>query len=350
MAPAPATPVVTSATRFDVALPRPYLIFVGDNDDPVAGKTALGVARWAPHHCAGQWRTSPDALDVGLPELVPGAAVAAGARSLLIGVAPRGGALPADWAAFVVEAIEAGLDVVSGLHERLADHPLIAAAAATHRRTLHDIRTRPARIALATGRRRTGKRLLTVGTDCALGKKYTALAIAAALHARGIAVTFRATGQTGIMISGAGIAIDAVVADFIAGAAEALSPDAEPDHWDVIEGQGAITHPAYAGVTLGLVHGSQPDAMVLCHDPTRTDVAGFPGFRLPTFEEAIEAYVASARRTNPAARFVGVSLNTGGMEAPAAEKAIRLAEDRTGLPAFDPLRSGLSRFVDGLLA
>lgn len=341
---------MTSAASFDVALPRPYLVFVGDNDDPVAGKTALGVARWASRHCVGQWRTSSGAIDVGLTDLTPAAAVAAGARSLLIGVAPRGGRLPAHWAGCIVEAVEAGLDVVSGLHERLADHPLIAAAAAAHGRTLHDIRSSTAAIPLATGRRRTGKRLLTVGTDCALGKKYTALAITAALQARGVDATFRATGQTGIMISGAGIAIDAVIADFIAGAAEALSPDAAPDHWDVIEGQGAITHPAYAGVTLGLVHGSQPDAMVLCHDPTRTEVSGFPGFQLPTLEEAIAAYLASARRTNPAARVAGISLNTGRMAAGAAEAAIRAAEDRTGLPAFDPLRFGLDRFVEELLA
>lgn len=341
---------MTRASPFDIALPRPYLVFVGDNDDPVAGKTALGVARWASRHCVGQWRTAPGAIDVGLPDLPPRAAAAAGARSLLIGVAPRGGLLPAHWASSVVEALEAGLDVVSGLHQRLADHDLIAAAAARHGRTLHDIRTTRAPIPLATGRRRTGKRLLTVGTDCALGKKYTALAIAAALQARGVAATFRATGQTGIMIAGAGIAIDAVVADFISGAAEALSPDADPDHWDVIEGQGAITHPAYAGVTLGLVHGSQPDAMVLCHDPTRTEVSGFPGFLLPTLEEAVEAYLAQARRTNPAARFVGISLNTGRMDARAAEDAIRSTEDRMGLSTFDPLRSGLDRFVEELLA
>ena len=151
--------------------------------------------------------------------------------------------------------------------------------------------------------------LFRSGTDCALGKKYTALALTAALRERGVDADFRATGQTGIMIAGSGIPMDAVVADFSAGAAECLSPDAAPDHWDLVEGQGSLFHPAYAGVTLGLVHGSQPDAMVLCHDPVRKHVFGYPDFPLPSLKQAIGYYEQAARLTNPASRVVAISLD-----------------------------------------
>src|SRR5262249_32333711 len=150
------------------------------------------------------------------------------------------------------------LDIISGLHAPLDTIEGLADIARQHGVTLHDIRRPRTSFPVGTGERRTGKRLLTVGTDCALGKKYTALAVAKAMRGRGVTADFRATGQTGIMISGAGIAVDAVVADSIAGAAEALSPDADPGHWDIIEGQGSLFHPSYAGVTLGLLHGSQP--------------------------------------------------------------------------------------------
>ena len=161
-----------------------------------------------------------------------------------------------------------------------------------------------------TGKKRSGKRVLTVGTDCAVGKKYTALAIEKEMRSRGVDADFRATGQTGIFISGRGIAVDSVVSDFVSGAAEWLSPAAAPQHWDVIEGQGSLFHPAYAGVTLGLIHGSQPDVMVLCHDLARTGIADYDGYAIPSYEACFEAYLAAARLTNPAARFAGVSLNT----------------------------------------
>ena len=166
--------------------------------------------------------------------------------------------------------------------------PGLTAAAARRGRRLIDVRMPPPNIPIATGRKRCGKRLLTVGTDCALGKKYTALALARAFAARGHAVDFRATGQTGILIAGGGMPMDAVVADFEAGAAEMLSPDAAPEHWDVIEGQGSLFHPAYAAVSLGLLHGSQPDVIVVCHDPARERVLGYPDYPLPGIAETIE--------------------------------------------------------------
>ena len=322
---------------------KPYLIFVADEAGSNASKTARGLLDWAPDDCCGQWRPYSGAADLGLPDLRPAAAYARGARSLLIGSAPNGGQLPAMWIPLLLDALESGLDLVSGLHTRLAMIPKIAEAAAKHGRLLHDIRhpTRP--FPLATGRKRTGRRALMVGTDCALGKKYTALALARMLKSRGVDADFRATGQTGIMISGAGIAIDAIVADFIAGAAETLSPDAAADHWDIIEGQGAIFHPAYAGVTLGLLHGSQPDALILCHDPRRVTINGFAQYPIRPLPETMDIYRTLARVTNREARFVAISLNTGGLEDNIARETALEIERRHDLPCFDPLRFGIER-------
>ena len=161
---------------------------------------------------------------------------------------------------------------------------------------------------------------------------------------------FRATGQTGIFISGRGIAVDSVVSDFVSGAAEWLSPVAAPQHWDAIEGQGSLFHPAYAGVTLGLIHGSQPDAMVLCHDVSRTGIADYEGFAIPTYEACFEAYLAAARLTNPAARFAGVSLNTSQLEEQAALRATTDVEKRVSLPCCDPIRHGVAAIVDRILS
>ena len=192
-------------------------------------------------------------------------------------------------------------------------------------------------------------RVATVGTDCALGKKYTALALTNALRARGAKATFRATGQTGIMIAGEGIAIDAVVADFVAGAAEQLSPDNAPDHWDVIEGQGSLFHPAYAGVTLGLLHGSQPDAFVLCHDPSRTHIEGYPDHPLPTLPDAIAQYTVAGRITNRAIRCVGVSINSSKLSDAEWQAYAARVSSELGLPVCDPMRGGLDAIAQGVL-
>ncbi|MCW3836962.1 DUF1611 domain-containing protein [Sphingomonas canadensis] len=325
-----------------IALPRPYLVFTGDLRNEVNAKTAYGVRDWAPESCAGQWSLPGCTIDLALPVLTPAEARAKGVKSLLIGAAPPGGALPAHWIGAVVEALEAGLDIVSGLHTPLGSFAEIAAAAAKSGGQLIDIRHGQYERRVGTGIKRSGKRLLTVGTDCALGKKYTALSITRAMQAAGWDASFRATGQTGIMISGEGAAIDAVVADFISGVAEQLSPDAAPAHWDVIEGQGSLFHPAYAAVTLGLLHGSQPDAMVLCHHPTRERINGFEGYRLPTLTQAMELHLPLARRTNPDSRIVAVALNTKGLDEAATAAAIAAAGSETGLPAFDPIKHDLS--------
>ena len=328
---------------------KPYLVFLGDVKVPAFAKTAFGVRDWLPEETIGQWRAPGCTIDLGVPELRPADAYGAGARSLLIGVASAGGQIPPEWESALIEAVEAGLDIVSGLHTRLGSLPGLAAAAERHRRTLHDVRHSNRAFPVGSGRKRTGKRLLTVGTDCALGKKYTALAIARAMAARGVMADFRATGQTGIMISGSGVAIDAVVADFVSGAAEALSPDAADNHWDVIEGQGSLFHPAYAGVALGLLHGSQPDALVLCHDPTRTHLNMFPDFAIPALGTAIERYLDCARLTNPAVRMAGISLNTSELEETRAREVLKVVQQETGLPTIDPIRTGCDVLIDGIL-
>lgn len=323
----------------------PYLIFVGDERLESNAKTAFGVRQWRPDACTAQWSLPGGTVDLGLPRMTPAQAVANGARSLLIGIAPVGGQISPQWIAPICDALAAGLDVVSGMHTRLDTVSAIRDAAATHGRALHDVRHSTIQFPVGTGARRSGKRLLTVGTDCALGKKYTALALTRAFHAARCAATFRATGQTGIIISGAGVAIDAVVADFVAGAAEWLSPANHPEHWDIIEGQGSLLHPGYAGVSLGLLHGSQPDAMILCHDPRRTHIEDYPDFPIPPLAEVMDLHLRLARRTNPAARFVGIALNTSKLATDEAASVIGRIGEQQGLPAFDPLRSDLSPVV-----
>ncbi len=332
-------------------LPQPYLLFLGDTIEPGYAKTAFGLCDWAGDRCVGEWSCGA-IVTTGLPQLTPQAARARGARSLVIGVANSGGVIHENWIAPLIEALEAGLDIISGMHMRLTETPRLKAAAARLGRRLIDIRTPPRNIPIATGRKRSGKRLLTVGTDCALGKKYTALALTRVFAARGVNVDFRATGQTGILIAGSGIPMDAVIADFEAGAAEMLSPDASPQHWDVIEGQGSLFHPAYAGVSLGLLHGSQPDVFVVCHAPARERVLGNEEFALPSIEETIEMTLRLGRRTNPAIRCAGVSLNTDKLDDAVARELFAREGKRLGLPTADPMRGGaeFERLVDACLS
>jgi len=328
----------------------PYLLFLGDAPDIATAKTAAGIRQWRPELCAGQYRLPGCRVDLGLPDLTPSQAAAKGLRTLIIGIANDGGFIAPNWVAAIVEALQAGLDVASGLHQPLAGVPEIAAAARLTGRALIEVRQPAESFMPGTGRKRSGKRLLTVGTDCAVGKKYAALAIEKELRARGMDADFRATGQTGIFISGRGVAVDSVVSDFVSGAAEWLSPAAAPAHWDVIEGQGSLFHPAYAGVTLGLLHGSQPDALVLCHDLARTEIADYPGYAIPAYEAAFEAYLGAARLTNRHARFVGVCLNTSQLDGPAASAALAKVAERVSLPCCDPIRTGVAPIVDRLLA
>lgn len=335
-----------------VSLPQPYLLFVGDITEPGYAKTAFGLRDWAGERCVGELACSDEAVTTGLPRMTPEEARRRGARALVIGVANPGGVISPVWIPSLVAALEAGLDLIGGMHAKLEDIRELKAVADRLGRRLIDVRKPPPGVPVATGRKRTGKRLLTVGTDCALGKKYTALAIARAFGERGLAADFRATGQTGIMIAGAGMPMDAVVSDFEAGAAELLSPDAAPDHWDVIEGQGSLFHPAYSAVSLGLLHGSQPDVIVLCHEPGRAHLLGFPNYPTPGLTEAIETHLMMGRLTNPAIRCAGLSFNTSAMTAEEAEDVMSRASRLLNLPVADPMRGGAAfdRLVEACLA
>lgn len=325
---------------------KPYLLFLGDAPDQLAAKTADGVAYWRRPDCVGQLRLAGCRADVGLPDLSVAEAAARGARTLIVGVANRGGRFSDAWIRDLKLALEAGMDLASGLHNRLTEVPELVETAARLGRRLIDVRHPEAQFEVANGRKRPGLRLLTVGTDCSTGKMYTALALEQELRSRGLKADFRATGQTGILIAGSGVCVDAVVADFIAGAVEALSPANDPDHWDLIEGQGSLFHPSYAGVSLGLLHGAQPDALVLCHEPTRRHLRGVPDYPVPALPECIAANEAAARLTNPDARCIGLAINTALLSEAEAERLLRETETRLGLPCVDAVRTGVAALAD----
>ena len=326
----------------------PYLLFLGDAADPLAAKVAQGIRDWRPEHAIGQCRLEGCKADMGLPDMTPAEAAAAGVRTMVIGVANRGGTISPAWRHVLTEALQAGLDLASGLHNLLRDEPDLVAVAHAEGRALHDVRVPERPYPIADGHPRPGRRCLAVGTDCSVGKMYTALAMEREMRARGMPATFRATGQTGILITGDGVPLDAVVADFMAGSIEWLTPPAAPDHWDLIEGQGSLFHPSYSGVTMALIHGGCPDALILCDEPTRPHMRGLPHYPLPTLEEVRDLSLTLARRVNPACEVVAVSVNTAALSEGEALAHLAAVEDRLGLPAADPFRQGAARLVDAL--
>lgn len=327
---------------------QPYLLFLGDAADQLAAKTARGIADWRPDWCLGQLRLDGCNADLGLPDLTLEEAAEAGAKTLVVGVANRGGIISDAWLNVLSTAMDLGMDLAAGLHNRLADVPDLAQKATYTGRALFDVRHPSQTFQVGNGKKRSGKRLLTVGTDCSIGKMYTSLAIEKAMLEQDAKASFRATGQTGILIAGGGVSVDAVVADFIAGAVEWLSPDNDDDHWDIIEGQGSLFHASFAGVSMGLLHGAQADALVLCHEPTRTHMRGLPDYALPDVEYCMEANLRAARLTNPDVRFVGAAVNTSALEHGAAKSYLNQLEARLGLPAVDPFRDGADRIVEQL--
>ena len=327
----------------------PYLIFIGDVDSTTYAKTGLGLVQWCREQIAGQLRFTGNELDLGVPDMSVAQAIEAGAKSLIIGVAPVGGILGPHWEATLIKAAADGLDIVSGLHTRLEEISGLSEAALSSNARLLNVRIPPPAIPIANGKKRTGRRVLTVGTDCAVGKKYTALALAQSLHARSIKATFRATGQTGIMIAGSGIPIDAVVSDFVAGAAELISPANAFDHWDVIEGQGSLFHPSYAGVSLGLLHGSQADAIVLCHDATRHYIDSCPQIPIPSIKDCIDMNLRCGRLTNPNIICLGISVNTSRLPKEKRNDYLKALAKETGLPCVDSVIDSCDAIADNLL-
>jgi len=328
----------------------PYLLFLGDAPDMLAAKVAIGIRDWRPENALGQFRLPGCGADLGLTDMTLEEAKAAGVRTLVIGVANRGGVISQEWKKVLVAALEEGFDLASGLHNLLRDEPDLKAVAEATGRTLHDVRVPTVKYPIADGVKRKGKRCLAVGTDCSVGKMYTAMAMEREMHARGMKATFRATGQTGILITGDGVPLDAVVADFMAGSVEWLTPDNDPDHWDLIEGQGSLFHVSYSGVTMALIHGGQPDALILSHEPTRAHMRGLPGYSLPTLAQLRDTALPLARIANPACQVVGVSVNTQHMKETEARAYLEQVEAEMGLPATDPYRFGPAKLVEALAA
>ncbi len=328
---------------------QPYLLYLGNSQDPLSVKTAQGIMTWRPDSVVGEISVSGSSTSVGAEQMTIQEAYRRGAKTLVIGYANGGGYIEPDHLQDIVEAIETGMDIASGMHRALRSYEVVRKAAERCGRKLHDVRIVEREFSVGTGTKRPGRRLLTVGTDCSVGKMYTALALQKEMLTRNLKADFRATGQTGIFIVGSGVSVDAVIADFISGSVESLSPARGEDGWDIIEGQGSLFHPAYAGVSLGLLHGSQPDRLVMCHQPDRPHMRNIPDRALPGLEECIEANLWAARVVNPAVKLSGIALNTRGMSDTAAWQSCEKVENTINLPCQDPLRDGVTRIVDSVI-
>jgi len=328
----------------------PYLLFLGDAPDQLAAKVAQGIKDWRPENAVGQFRMEGCKADMGLTDMSLVEAREAGAKTLVIGVANRGGVISQEWKKVLVMALEEGFDLASGLHNLLCDEPDLVAVAEATGQKLHDVRVPDVEYPIANGKKRSGKRVLAVGTDCSVGKMYTALCMDAEMRKRGMKSTFRATGQTGILVTGDGVPLDAVIADFMAGSVEWLTPDNDEDHWDHIEGQGSLFHVSYSGVTMALIHGGQPDALILAHEPTREHMRGLPEYQQPSLQELRDLALPLAKVANPACQVVGVSVNTQHMAEDEAKAYLAQVEADMGLPATDPFRFGAGKLVDALSA
>lgn len=326
----------------------PYLLFLGDAPDQLAAKVAQGIKDWRPENAVGQYRMDGCKADVGLTDMTLEEAKAAGAKTLVIGVANRGGVISQAWKDVLIEALGMGYDLASGLHNLLGDEGDLVAASQVNGQTLHDVRVPNVQYPIADGKKRSGKRVLAVGTDCSIGKMYTALALDAAMREKGMKSTFRATGQTGILITGSGVPLDAVIADFMAGAVEYLTPDNDDDHWDIIEGQGSLCHVSYSGVTLALIHGGQPDALIICHEPTRTHMRGLPEYKLPSIQKIADLALTLAQVANAGCKVTGISINTQHLSDDEARAYCEKVEAEMSLPTVDPFRHGAGRLADAL--
>ena len=332
--------------------PPKHLILADGDFGPMTSKTANSIIRFQPDRVVGvldrktAGRTSQDVHGFGgtIPIVATMAeGLALGATSVLVGIAPQGGRLPADWRDWLREALDGGCDIVSGLHTFLADDPILAEAAQRAGRSITDIRRPPADLPVASGLAKQLDPLvvLTVGTDCNVGKMTSQLQLVRGLNERGLRTNFVATGQTGIMIEGWGIGVDAVVADFIGGAAEQITlRGAEQADVVLVEGQGSINHPGYSGVTLGLLHGSCPDAMILCHQASREFIGDYrkaSWLRIPPLAEYVEVYERIAGMVHPS-KVIGIAMNTYDLDDAAARAACERATAETGLPCTDPVR------------
>jgi len=327
----------------------PYLLFIGDATDQLSIKMAQSIADWRPELCIGELSTPGCTVTTGLAKYTISDAAKLGAKTFVLGFANSGGLLDKKWLPYILEALNQGMDIVSGLHDKLTNFSEVVSKAYSANCNLFDIRHPTAQFTTGTGRKRSGKRLLTVGTDCSVGKMYTSLSLEKAMQQKGLDVSFRATGQCGILVAGTGIAIDCVIADFISGAVESLSPDAHAQHWDIIEGQGSLSHPAFAGVSLGLLHGSQPDALVICHALNRTHMRGLPNTDFPSIAQTIEKNISAAQLTNPNVIVAGIAINTSSVSVQEGHDICEQLSKEFLLPCVDPVRDGTALIVENLL-
>jgi len=343
-----------------------FLIVADREFGPLKSKTANSCIRYFPERIVGvldrdhAGRTVQDVLGFGgaipvVGDFEQGLALGGGATAVLIGIAPTGGQLPPEWREWIKTAIGRGLEIWSGLHTFIGDDPELGPIARAHGVRVLDARKPPADLGIADGRAAEVPAyvVLTVGTDCNVGKMTTQLELRTALTQRGHRARFVATGQTGIFIEGWGIAVDAVVADFIAGAAERLVlQGAEGAEIVLVEGQGSLLHPGYSGVTLGLLHGTCPDALILCHQVTRDWIGDYhgrePWVRIPPLSEMIEIYESAAAPVRPT-QVIGIALNTFDLDEDVARAAVRRAMQETGLPATDPVRFGVEPLVEAVV-
>jgi uncharacterized NAD-dependent epimerase/dehydratase family protein len=333
-----------------------YLVLAeGKSGDPHYGKTARGVIRYSPHPVVAvvDSTRAGETMD-GIPVVATvGDALPFEPTTAIVGVATQGGRFPPAWRELLKSAIAGGLDVESGLHEFISEDPELRELAERHDVELRDLRKPPPGLSVPTGANLEvpATIVLTVGSDCAIGKKTVAVELDLEARSRGLASVFVPTGQTGIAIAGWGIAVDAVISDFLAGAAEWLVVEGARRGGELlfVEGQGSLVHPAYSGVTLGLVHGSAPHFFVLCHKAGATEVEGFPGHPLPSLPELVELHERISLPARPAT-VAAIAVNTAGLHDEAAREAIADAAAETGLPADDPVRFGAGRLVDAVTA
>ena len=334
---------------------RTLILAEGFSADPHHGKTMRGVLRYRSEDVVAVL----DSERAGETEGgVPIVATVAEAMPLdpqvaLVGVATQGGRFPPAWRELLADCVRNGLSLENGLHQMLRDDPELRPLADEHGVELRDLRRPPDDLDCPSGANLEvdAPIVLTVGSDCAIGKMTVSLELDRAAQARGIASVFVPTGQTGIAIAGWGIAVDAVVSDFLAGAAERLVVEGRRRGGELllVEGQGSLVHPAYSGVTLGLLHGSTPHALVLCHRPGATEVEGYPGHPLPSLADLVALHERASLPRRPA-RVVAVALNTAELDDREAEAAVRAAAEETGLPTADPVRGNADALVDAVLA
>jgi uncharacterized NAD-dependent epimerase/dehydratase family protein len=337
-----------------VSRPRKLLLLVeGHSGDPHHGKTARGVMRYRPEDVVALLDSSrAGEAEEGFPIVgTVEEALPLGATTALVGVATSGGRFPPAWRELLKQAIRAGLDIENGLHEFISEDLELSELASAHGVQLRDLRKPPPGLNVPTGANLThsSRVVLTVGSDCAIGKMSVSLELDREARRRGVASQFVPTGQTGIAIAGWGIAVDAVVSDFIAGAAEQLVVEGTERGGELllVEGQGSVLHPAYSGVTLGLIHGSAPHAYVLCHQAGSDLVDGDPRFPIPPLSELVDLHQQLSLIARPAA-VLAVALNTRYLDDTGARAAIADAERETGLPADDPVRFGGSKLLDAI--